>query len=570
MGAGRTEVARAIFGADPLQSGDILVNGRKVSIRTPKHAVANGIGYLSEDRKRFGLATGMDVECNVVMSNLSKYLSMNFFLRKRTIRGTTRRFIGLLNIRTPSPAQQVRLLSGGNQQKIVVAKWLDRDCDILFFDEPTRGIDIGAKSEIYKLLRALADQGKAIVMISSELPEVLRMSDRIVVMCEGLITGELLAEQATQERIMQLATQRATQLMATQGKPRRQRDPMDNLELAQKDGLKADDYGWIDAFKRRLLGPAAMQKVLAFASLVLLLIYFSFASPAFMQTDNMINILQATAVNGVLAIASTFVIITAGIDLSVGTLMTFCAVVAGVFLTYWELPMWTGIVAAMVAGALSGSVSGTLIAKMKIPPFIATLGMMLVLKGLSLVVSGDKPIYFSNTENFPVISQDSLLGEVLPGLPIPNAVLILFVMAILASVVLNRTSLGRYTFAIGSNEEAVRLSGVNVDRWKIIIYSLGGAICGVAGLLLASRINSAQPALGQGYELDAIAAVVIGGTSLSGGAGTILGTIIGAFIMSVLINGLRIMSVAQEWQFVVTGVIIILAVYADMLRHKRG
>jgi len=345
---------------------------------------------------------------------------------------------------------------------------------------------------------------------------------------------------------------------------------MDNPGLAQKDGLKARDYGWISAFKRRLLGPAALQKLLAFASLVLLLVYFSFASPAFMQTDNMINILQATAVNGVLAIASTFVIITAGIDLSVGTLMTFCAVVAGVFLTYWELPMWTGIVAAIAAGALCGSVSGTLIAKMKIPSFIATLGMMLVLKGLSLVVSGGKPIYFSNTENFPVISQDSLLGYVVPGLPIPNAALILFVMAVLAAVVLNRTSLGRYTFAIGSNEEAVRLSGVNVDRWKIIIYGLGGAICGVAGLLLASRINSAQPALGQGYELDAIAAVVIGGTSLSGGTGTILGTIIGAFIMSVLINGLRIMSVAQEWQFVVTGVIIILAVYADMLRRKRG
>lgn len=345
---------------------------------------------------------------------------------------------------------------------------------------------------------------------------------------------------------------------------------MDIPELAQKDGLKAGDAGWIRAFKRRLLGPAALQKLLAFASLVLLLIYFSFASPAFMQTDNMINILQATAVNGVLAIASTFVIITAGIDLSVGTLMTFCAVVAGVFLTYWELPMWTGVVAAIAAGALSGVVSGTLIAKMKIPPFIATLGMMLVLKGLSLVISGSKPIYFSNTENFPVISQDSLLGEVIPGLPIPNAALILFVMAILAAVVLNRTSLGRYTFAIGSNEEAVRLSGVNVDRWKIIIYGLGGAICGVAGLLLASRINSAQPALGQGYELDAIAAVVIGGTSLSGGTGTILGTIIGAFIISVLTNGLRILSVAQEWQFVVTGLIIILAVYGDMLRRKRG
>src|SRR3954470_23696017 len=186
-----------------------------------------------------------------------------------------------------------------------------------------------------------------------------------------------------------------------------------------KDGIAQS--GVIAALRQRLFGPAALQKLLAFASLVLLLIYFSFASPAFMQTDNMINILQATAVNGVLAIASTFVIITAGIDLSVGTLMTFCAVMAGVFLTYWELPMWMGVVAAIATGALSGGVSGTLIAKMKVPPFIATLGMMLVQRGLSLGVPGKKPIYFSNTENFPVISQDSLLGYAVPDLPIPNA-----------------------------------------------------------------------------------------------------------------------------------------------------
>ena len=148
--------------------------------------------------------------------------------------------------------------------------------------------------------------------------------------------------------------------------------------------------------------------------------------------------------------------------------------------------------------------------------------------------------------------------------------MILFVVAVLATVILNRTALGRYTFALGSNEEAARLSGVNVDAWKIAVYCLTGAIVGVAGLIIASRLNSAQPALGQGYELEAIAAVVIGGTSLSGGAGTILGTIIGAFIMSVLTNGLRIMSVAQEWQTVVTGVIIILAVYTDILRRQRA
>ena len=320
----------------------------------------------------------------------------------------------------------------------------------------------------------------------------------------------------------------------------------------------------------RFFGYETRHKLLAFASLILLLIFFSFASPAFAQMENILGILQATAVNGVLGVASTFVIITGGIDLSVGTLMTFCAVMCGVFLTDWHLPMWTGVLAAIGTGALSGAISGTLIAKLKLPPFIATLGMMWLLKGLSLIVSGVKPIYFNDTENFYMISQASLIGAVLPSVPIPNGVLILFVIAVAASFLLNRTLLGRYTYVLGGNEEASRLSGVDVDLWKTGIYCLGGSICGVAGLIIASRLNSAQPALGQGYELEAIAAVVIGGTSLSGGTGSILGTIIGAFIMSVLTNGLRIMSVAQEWQTVVTGVIIILAVYTDTLRRKRG
>ncbi len=319
-----------------------------------------------------------------------------------------------------------------------------------------------------------------------------------------------------------------------------------------------------------LKASGAHQKLLAFASLIVLMIVFSLASPNFLQTSNIIAILQATSVNGVLAIAATLVIITGGIDLSVGTLMTFCAVIAGVVLTYWGMPLPLGIVAAIATGALCGLVSGTLIAKMKIPPFIATLGMMLILKGMSLVISGTKPIYFNDTPGFPYISTGSLIGSLVPGLPIPNGVLILFLVAGAAAYILGRTVLGRYCFALGSNEEAVRLSGVNTDGWKMAIYALAGGICGIAGLLIASRLNSAQPALGQGYELDAIAAVVIGGTSLSGGRGTIIGTIIGALIMSVLLNGLRILSVAQEWQTVVTGSIIIVAVYADMVRRRKA
>lgn len=313
----------------------------------------------------------------------------------------------------------------------------------------------------------------------------------------------------------------------------------------------------------------AHHRLLAFASLIVLVLGFSLASPNFMQTSNIIAILQATSVNGVLAIAATLVIITGGIDLSVGTLMTFCAVICGVVLTYVGLPLPLGVLGAILAGAAAGFCSGTFVAKLKVPPFIATLGMMLILKGLSLVISGTRPIYFNDTPGFTEIAQGSIVGVLIPSVPLPNGVLILFLVAIAVSFTLSKTALGRYTFALGSNEEAVRLSGVNTDRWKIAVYTLAGSICGIAGLLIASRLNSAQPALGQGYELDAIAAVVIGGTSLSGGRGTVLGTLIGALIMSVLLNGLRILSVAQEWQTVVTGSIIILAVYIDMLRRRK-
>lgn len=208
MGAGRTEVARAIFGADRIDSGEIYVKGKKVDIKSPKDAVKHGIGYLSEDRKRYGLTLGMDVETNIILASFEKYLGMLGAVNSFKTRKEAQVYVDDLKIKTPGIKQKVKNLSGGNQQKVVIGKWLSRDSSILIFDEPTRGIDVGAKSEIYKLLNDLADQGKSIIMISSELPEILRMSHRVVVMCEGRITGELKAQEATQERIMQYATKR--------------------------------------------------------------------------------------------------------------------------------------------------------------------------------------------------------------------------------------------------------------------------------------------------------------------------------------------------------------------------
>ncbi|WP_313641505.1 ABC transporter permease [Paenibacillus sp.] len=305
------------------------------------------------------------------------------------------------------------------------------------------------------------------------------------------------------------------------------------------------------------------QKLLAFASLIILVIIFSLASSNFFQFSNLVGILVSTAVIGVLALGATFVIITGGIDLALGTVMTFSSVMVGVIITFWGLPVPLGIVGGILAGALCGFISGLMVAKMNIPPFIATLAIMMVTKGLSLVITGAKPIYFNDDPIFAKIA----MGKMIPG--IPNTIIIFLLLGIIASIILSKTIIGRYNFALGSNEEATRLSGVNTVKWKIVIYSITGIFSGIAGILMASRLNSAQPSLGTGYELEAIAAVVIGGTSLSGGVGSILGTIIGALIMSVLTNGLQIMSVAQEWRTVIVGVVIIIAVYADILRRRK-
>ena len=306
----------------------------------------------------------------------------------------------------------------------------------------------------------------------------------------------------------------------------------------------------------------SIQRLLALGALIILLVIFSVLVPHFASANNYIDILTATAVNGVLATGVTFVIITGGIDLSVGTGMTFTSVVMGIVAVNLGLPLPLGLLAALAAGALVGSINGALIAKAKLPPFIATLGMLYVTLGMAQVISDVHPIYFDQQPAF----QGFFMSKPIVG--IPNIVWVMLGGAAIAWIVLNKTILGRYTFALGSNEEATRLSGVNVDRWKIIIYAVDGLFIGLAGIVIASRMNSAQPGLGMGYELDAIAAAVIGGTSLSGGEGSVVGTIIGAFLISTLRIGLSVAGIPDQWKSVITGLVVIGAVWLDILRRR--
>lgn len=328
-----------------------------------------------------------------------------------------------------------------------------------------------------------------------------------------------------------------------------------------KKAQPTQEAGKFKAFVKREIG-----RVTALASLVVIFVFFAIMRPVFASWANVSGgILMSTTVIGLLAIGVTFVIITGGIDLSVGTMMALVGIIVGKSVMAMSLNVWSGILLGLTVGAVLGAINGLLITVLKLPPFIATLATMKGAQGLALIISDLKPILFTtDVKGWDSIAQ----GNIIPNFP--NAVLILLVAAVVASIILNKTVLGRYTFAIGSNTEATKLSGVKVDRWLVAIYSLCGLFVGLAAVVMTSRLGSAQPDLGLGYELEAIAAVIIGGTSLLGGKGTISGTIIGALIMSVLINGLRILALQQEWQYVVVGIVILLAVYGDNVRRRRA
>lgn len=307
-----------------------------------------------------------------------------------------------------------------------------------------------------------------------------------------------------------------------------------------------------------------MQLVMVIIALVIIYAYFMFAAPNFAQPKIFTDILLQAAYTGVMALGATFVIATSGIDLSVGTGMTLVAVMAGVFLSadWLNLPLGVGLILVLLFGAFVGLINGLNISILGLPPFIATLAMMMVARGLALIISDKSTISIANPGYIALST-----GSIIPG--VSNAAIIFIILTILAAFLLNKTLLGRYALAIGSNEEATRLSGVNVRLWKVIIYITAGVFMAIGAILYSARFGFVQPAEGVGFELNVIAATVIGGTSLSGGRASIPGAFVGALIMETLKKGLTMMGVASEWQLVVTGIVVLLAVFIDNIRRAR-
>lgn len=294
-----------------------------------------------------------------------------------------------------------------------------------------------------------------------------------------------------------------------------------------------------------------------------LAIFFTVMKPNFASWSNLSSLLLASVVTGIQALGLSFVIATGGIDLTPGLGMAMTSVITATLIADagFHLPIWVGLLGGVVAGALLGLINGSLVAYVRMQPMIATLAMMMVCAGTALVIANGKTISLRSIEGYESIA----MGQVIPG--VPNGVTILIVLAIIAGIVMNKTAVGRYALAIGSNKEATRISGVNTRRWEVLAYIICGVFTGISGILMSSRLSAAQPTLGQGYEMYAIAAAVIGGTSLRGGRASVFGAVIGAVTIQTIFNGLTVMGVQDQWQKVVLGAVVLIAVFVDIMRR---
>jgi galactofuranose transport system ATP-binding protein len=580
LGSGRTELVRAVFGADKPDGGEMEYDGAAFAPGTPAAAIAAGIGFCSEDRKFDGVVPDMSVRENLTLA-LLPHLARAGVVDREKQREVVDRFVRRLVIKCSSSDQPIRELSGGNQQKVLLARWLCMNPRLLILDEPTRGIDVGAKAEIQSLIGQLASDGLGVLMISSEMEEILEGSDRVFVLREGRTVANLQREQISEEAIMAAMADGTGALhqgdgpmaVASSGITRAGRTepaavsveagealvpppklaeqgPTTARILPAKVRTRPAGWRWLDHLRRR-------GTLVALLALILFNLVFT---PHFVswQTLN-VNLTQVCTIV-IVAVGMTLVIGTAGIDLSVGSLMAISGALAPIiFLGKWvPVPLGTGVTLAfvlpIVVTGLFGWFSGWLITRFRIQPIVATLVLFIAGRGIAQVLTN------GNLQPFTV-PPFQFIGLGRPfGIPFQAFLMILLVVC--ATWILRRTVFGHQVLAIGGNEEAARLCGIPVTRVKRSVYLISGLCAGIAGLIVIA-INSSSDAnlVGLGMELDAIAAVAVGGTRLTGGYATVIGTLLGALIIQLVRYSLLANGVPDSLAHVVKGGIIVASVW---------
>jgi ABC-type sugar transport system ATPase subunit/ribose/xylose/arabinose/galactoside ABC-type transport system permease subunit len=545
VGARRTDFLLALAGACELPvTGKIRIASSEGVPADPAAAREAGLVLLPEERKAQAIFPDLSVSENVALPALAR-VSRWGFIRRRRSRDETQRAMRQTGVRAASPWVPIATLSGGNQQKALLARCLFAKPSVLLLDEPTRGIDLAAKAEIYALLRELAAEGFGILLCSSEMAEILTQCHRIVVFREGRVAAELTHEAATEERVLAAAA-------GTGGAAERE----------EKGG------GGRGSGPPRRAKLARFTSVLGLAAVVLLGILFSpvrGGQPVFLGLGNLTDILRQVSEKGILAVGMTAVIVAGGIDLSVGSVLALAATLTAWLLMKGGVGLGAALLAVVAAGAVCGLVNGFVIARWRLAAFIATLATMSAARGVARYLSGGAAIPLGFGEGGAPESVRALAGPLLPYVPAPAVVFMACVAAM--HLFLSRTAAGRALYAIGDNETAARLSGVRVARLKTAVYVISGALAALSGVIHCAQLEQGNPNDGVAYELDAIAAVVIGGTSLSGGIGSVGGTLVGVLIIGVINNIMGLNNVDANLQLILKGVIILGAVWLQRRRR---
>lgn len=550
VGAGRSEVARAIFGEELAEEGELLLSGKPAQLRTPRQALDAGIAYLPEDRKGQGIFGNLSVGYNTTVTVMQRLATFGMIVRDRAEDELAQRYVHDLSIKTPNTRVNVVNLSGGNQQKVVLAKWLATKPRILILDEPTAGIDVSAKQEIHNLILELARNGAAIMLISSELPEVLKLSDRMITMHEGRITGEF--PHSTPANVVLTAAMAEGQNGHVQA-----------VSSATSAAPPASPGARLSAmftdFNLRALLSSREFGILAL--LVIVSILFNLRYPTFLTFNNIISILSNVAVVAIVSIGMTAVIVTGGIDVSVGSLLALCMLVAARVIIVGGDNILLVLLITLGVGLLMGMLNGALVAYGRIHPIIVTLGTLNIIRALHIQLLG--PQWITPAPVVRPLAQSALLG-----IPLPFWLVVL--LTILVGLFLQRRPLGRHIYGLGGNPEAVRLAGISVRKTTIFVYAFIGVMVGLAAIIQLGLSGTVQPNAGIGLELQVIAATVIGGTNILGGRGTVIGSLLGALLVEAVHNALITMGTIALLEGLVIGVLILIAVALDVVRNRKA